>query len=234
MEVKSLSKHEKLALFQRIDVWEATTFYEAIYMKKKVSNKVCVLNFASSTQPGGGVLNGRNAQEEALSRQSTLYFSLVTQKGFYEHNKKFYDPFGTDYMIYSPNVIIIRDDNDELIEPIKVSVISAVAVNYSEIKQTYKKGEKDQVVYDKMKNRCRRILKLCLLKGNDVIILGAFGCGVFQNSPKMVSSIFKELLVDESIGIYFKKVIFAIKTKPGSSNEMFQIFKNTLSAPIKH
>lgn len=233
IDAKSLSKHEKLSIFQRIDVWEATTFYEAIYMKKKVSNKVCVLNFASSTQPGGGVLNGRNAQEETLSRQSFLYFSLNSKREFYEHNKKFYDPFGTDYMIYSPNVMIIRDDNDELIEPVKVSIISAVAVNYSEIKQKYKKGEKDQAVYDKMKNRCRRILKLCLLKGNDIIILGAFGCGVFQNSPKMISEIFKELLVDESIGINFKKIIFAIKTKPGTSNETFQIFKNTLSLPTK-
>ena len=81
--------------------------------------------------------------------------------------------------------MIIRDDNDELIEPVKVSVISTVAVNYSEIKSLYKKGKKDQAVYDKMKNRYRRILKLCLIKGNDVIILGAFGCGVFKNSPKM-------------------------------------------------
>ncbi|KAK8838960.1 hypothetical protein M9Y10_032420 [Tritrichomonas musculus] len=215
----------KASIYDKIEVTRETTFAAAIRMKKDYSKKVCVLNFASATKPGGGVLNGRNAQEESLARQSTLYFSLVEQKEFYEHNKNDYSPFGNDDMIYSPNVLIIRDDNNVLIKPIKVSVISAVAVNCSELNQT---KNQSQNVFDIMKKRCRRILDICVDKGNDVIVLGAFGCGVFENSPKMISQIFKEILIDDFYGMNFKRIIFAIKTKPNQSNEMIDAFENAL------
>ena len=224
-----LSSVKLYSLYLKVEVTRESTFTAAI-RAKNLLKKVCVLNFASATQPGGGVLNGRNAQEEVLSRQSTLYFSLKGQKPFYDYNKSHPDPFGTDYMIYSPNVLIIRDEKNFLIKPVKVSVISSVAVNNSELKKLYPNEDKSREVKRAMEKRCRRILEVCISEGNDVIVLGAFGCGVFNNSAKVVSGIFKKLLYEEKFACYFHKIIFAIKTKPTESQELFYIFENALTS----
>lgn len=221
-QTKQFGSKEKNSIYSKIEVTNESTFEAARRWKRSIK-EVCVLNFASPTKPGGGVINGRTAQEEALSRQSTLFFSLKQQNEMYDYNKRHPSPFASDYMIYSPNVVVFRDDDNNLIYPLRVSVISSPAVNCSQISGHHNNGD----IYKCMKNRCRKILQLTLATNNKVIVLGAFGCGVFGNKPEEISKIFKELLIDEFYGMFFTKIVFAIKGKYGKRNYNLDAFKKT-------
>src|SRR6266404_3667848 len=75
--------------------------------------RVGVLSFASATKPGGGFLSGAQAQEESLARASTLYASLVTPTAahFHQlHKKDRRSGFYSHAMLFSPSVIVLRDD----------------------------------------------------------------------------------------------------------------------------
>ncbi|HEX9059356.1 MAG TPA: TIGR02452 family protein, partial [Clostridia bacterium] len=46
---------------------------------------------------------------------------------------------------------------------------------------------------------------------HDAIVLGAYGCGVFRNSPTDVASHFKKAILDNEIFIKgYKKILFAV------------------------
>jgi len=75
--------------------------------------KVAVLNFASASNPGGGVVRGASAQEECLCRCSGLYFCLDMQQmwdGFYGPHRRTHNPMHNDDIIYTPNVLVFKSD----------------------------------------------------------------------------------------------------------------------------
>lgn len=80
-----------------------------------------------------------------------------------------------------------------------------------------------------MERRIRKIVKLAAYKKNNVLVLGAFGCGVFNNNPKEVARIFAKVLVNEGLKDYFKLVVFPIykddKCKKFCINNQFFIIK---------
>jgi uncharacterized protein (TIGR02452 family) len=41
--------------------------------------------------------------------------------------------------------------------------------------------------------RTDKMLSLALHQGNEVLILGAWGCGVFKNDPKEIAGLFKNI-----------------------------------------
>ena len=68
---------------------------EAAEAYAKQGKKVCVLNFASATNPGGGVVDGSSAQEECICRCTTLYPCLNTDamwNAFYKPHRKAANP----------------------------------------------------------------------------------------------------------------------------------------------
>lgn len=198
---------------------EYKTVYEVVNdttlsaCKKIIENgaaEVIALNFASAKNPGGGFLKGSNAQEESLARSSGLYASVSVQRVMYDENKRSKSGMYTDYMIYSPNVPVIRDESGRLIEPYNVSFVTAPAVNTG-IVRSRERHITQSHIDSVMKKRIERILAVALYNGHKHIVLGAFGCGVFRNSPRSVARYFDEIL-NRNLRFKnkFKKVVFAV------------------------
>ena len=186
--------------------------------------KVCILNFASATNPGGGVLLGSSAQEESICRCSTLYFNLATEEmytAFYEPHCKKGDPLYNDDLIYSPEVYVIKSDTSSP-ERLKkhdwypVNVITCAAPNLREKPSNSMNpnaGDKAAKISDRelenlLESRIRRIFAVAAYERNDVLVLGAFGCGAFRNPPEVVAKVFHKVMDDYRE--YFETIEYAV------------------------
>ena len=169
------------------------------------------LNFASAKNPGGGFINGSNAQEESLARSSVLYPCINQMQAMYQANRNFKSCLYTDNIIYSPKVPVFRDDNGNLLDfYYLLSVITSPAVNAGAVLKSQGKISKEEIK-NVMLERAKKILAVAVINNQRNLILGAWGCGVFQNSPQDIAEIFYEHLVSQDcFKNYFARVVFAI------------------------
>ncbi|MCR4032799.1 MULTISPECIES: TIGR02452 family protein [Flavobacterium] len=198
---------------------------EAIIQEE--NGKICVLNFASAKNPGGGFLGGASAQEESLARSSNLYDTQIKDKTMYDFNRNQSSFLYSEYMIYSPNVLFWNDDNGNYFEkPFVADVITAPAPNKGAMLQHNRKDEiaKTDEVF---KRRMDKVLAIAAKQNIETLILGAWGCGVFRNEPKDVAQLFKEIIAEKYAGA-FKKIVFAIFSN-SDKKPTLKIFEDTFN-----
>ncbi len=209
-------------------VVEDTTFHCAqSYVNGE--DKVAVLNFANAYSPGGGVVNGEMAQEECLCRSSNLYPALTLpylHKNYYKWNSNNTGDMGTDAVIYSPGVTVFKTDDAipvimEKAKWFQVDVLTCAAPYVRTDKKRSVTREKLEDVHDK---RMKNILEVASANNVDILILGAFGSGAFNNPPDLVAEVCRHLLIQDGYGRFFKKVVFAIK-KNNAQNTNLEAFK---------
>ncbi|MFF0186274.1 TIGR02452 family protein [Streptomyces sp. NPDC005244] len=170
---------------------------------------VAVLNFSSARNPGGGYLNGAQAQEEALCRASALYGCLLRARGFYDHHRAHRDAFYTDRVIHSPGVPVFRDDRGRLLdEPYPAGFLTAAAPNAGVVLRTA--PERAAELPRALAVRAERVLETAAAHGYRRLVLGAWGCGVFQNDPAEVAGAFRGLLVRGRFDGHFEHVVFGV------------------------
>lgn len=185
---------------------------EAAEVYAKQGKKVCVLNFASSTNPGGGVVNGASAQEESICRCTTLYPCLnhdTMWKHFYEPHRMARNPLYNNDCIYTPNVYVFKSDiSFPVLLPRdkwwSVNILTCAAPNLRERPSNAMNpsaGDKAAKIspteLEKLLfSRIRRIFEVAASTENEVLILGAFGCGAFKNPPESVAKVFYAVMQD--------------------------------------
>jgi uncharacterized protein (TIGR02452 family) len=195
---------------------------DAVIRNYNPSNRTACLNFASAKNPGGGFLNGSQAQEESLARTTAMYPCINQMQEMYSFNKSLKTCMYSDYMIFSEQVPVFRDNADNLLDnPVEVSIITSPAVNAGVVKQ--REPSRVTEIESVMQNRICKVLNIALVKHVDTLILGAWGCGVFQNDPETIAKLFAE----QFNGKYksaFAKVIFAVLDNSASKSiiEPFQ------------
>lgn len=205
----------------RFEVWRCSSLKAILQLaEEEDQEKIMCLNFASAKNPGGGFINGAEAQEESLARTSGLHESLLQGWKYYETHRAMESCFYTDMMIYSPKVPVFRKDKGELLpKPVLCNFITSPAVNAGVVKR--QEPERAGEIFGAMDVRTEKMLALALHQGNETLILGAWGCGVFKNDPVEIAELFKKHLQ----GKYknkFKRVVFAILSK---KEEMIRPFE---------
>lgn len=198
--------------------------FEAASKYARAGKKVCVLNFASAVNPGGGVTQGASAQEECLCRCSTLYPCLNIEeiwKKFYGPHRAAGNPLYNDDCLYTPGVVVFKSDVSfpERMEEqdwYQVDVLTCAAPNLREAmvefvnSDTMKKSGKFENgrLYQLFSQRIERIFRIAAVNGAEILVLGAFGCGAFCNPPETVARVFRD--VQKKYDPYFETIEYAV------------------------
>jgi uncharacterized protein (TIGR02452 family) len=189
-----------------VEVRNETTLQAVEYLRSK-GFEPAALNFASAESPGGGFLRGARAQEEYLARSSALW-ACLRDNAMYSYHRGRQDPFYSDYVIYSPNVPVLRNDAGELLEtPYSCSIITSPAVHANGVRR-YMPARMGEIT-SAMWHRILKVLAVAERHGHKSLVLGAWGCGAFGNDGNEIAKLFRKALEGNFCGA-FDYILFAI------------------------
>lgn len=192
----------------------------ALKCTKKYGSIFACLNMANSERPGGGYATGPAEQEENMFRRTNCHFSIIRDEmlienkdknnnPYYFYNDEYQDLIGakdgenTYIDVENPRICIkdketYRGDNTpegtknigygELSDDDKFLFyeLRCAAVSISDPTE-FNETEMEKIIHAQFKTLMK--------KGIRHAILGAFGCGAFNNPPLKVAALYKECLM---------------------------------------
>mmetsp|Transcript_56405 Transcript_56405/g.132284 ORF Transcript_56405/g.132284 Transcript_56405/m.132284 type:complete len:438 (-) Transcript_56405:52-1365(-) len=200
--------------------------------------RVCGVNAANGTKPGGGYTEGDLGDEEDLCRRIPLLFPSLLQasdKGMY--------PFGPATMqgknpgkysnvLFTPNVCLARGPQEAgfpiLSEEQRqlVSIVSGAPPNIS-------KGH--DIKFSEVENTLRSMLIAAPMQEpiTTVIVFGLWGCSSpEQMKPSDVAEILHKVLFDQGLGRLYDEIHFAVPRNEANSNDPGTQFRKTFEQKI--
>lgn len=157
----------------------------ALFDCTQENGRVAILNFASYKHPGGGFMVGSQAQEESLCHKSYLYNVLREFDGTYysENREKLNKGLYCDRALYTPNVRFFHGEKSMVCD-----VVTCAAPNFSAAGHHVTRGNNNKALTE----RVRFVLEIAKKEKVDTFIVGAWGCGVFQQDPNVLAKCFEE------------------------------------------
>jgi uncharacterized protein (TIGR02452 family) len=113
------------------------------------------------------------------------------------------------HFVYSHDVKFVKcpvDGREVVVNPVYVDVASMAAPNRRLNDGSYVDADYERDVTYKLK----QVLRAFKRYGRETIILGAFGCGVFGNDPRMVARVSMSLLLSDEFAGVFRTVFFSV------------------------
>lgn len=196
-------------------------------------DRVAVVLFAGPEEVGGGFIDGSGGgQEERIIYRSDL---AALMKFYHDEQTADPDKFNaTRYplftsLLHTPGVQIFRDSSFAVLDaPFEVGILTSAAPvsnNYQRTTNSFDLVFTDlgpdyaeEETWLLMKRIIYTQLKTAYDCGYDSLVLGAFGCGAFQNPAGVVAGLYKEIINTYFYGA-FKEIFFAIlEGAAGESN----------------
>lgn len=179
-----------------------------------------MLDMASETTPGGGVMNGSSAQEEFLCYISNLYLGLqqASESNLYPIKR----PFIVE------RVTFFKREPSPKSATCMNNVYTGAVIVCAALRLSPNSSFTD-LQRDETRHRIKSLFDLAIERGYKDLVLSALGCGAFHNSPEAVATIFRELLIQEKYAFRFENIIFAIlddKNSKGNYNTFLQILND--------
>ena len=204
--------------------------YDNRHLFGKESENILVLNLANPVNPGGGVRKGARAQEEDLCRKSSLLLSLESKAAsrYYTYNRSLHTYMGSDALIITPQVEVIKDNNGELLDESFVCAVMTCAAPMIKFGlEGMSESEYKAMVY----RRIVGMLKCAAYLGYQCLVLGAWGCGAFGNDARVISDLFYKALKeinynDRTEASLFNRIDFAVLDRSSDQYNFKEFYRN--------
>jgi uncharacterized protein (TIGR02452 family) len=126
----------------------------------------------------------------------------------YRYHEALKDPMYSDYVLYSPDVPVFKNDDGALLDaPYLCSFLTSPAVNAKVVLD--RNPNAHSAIREAMQRRINKVLTVAAIHQHDTVILGAWGCGVFGNDSAEIAELFHAALTGNFQGV-FDTVVFAI------------------------